>query len=590
MTDFKWLWDVMGKQRYRLIVSFVLSIFVSVFTIVNPHISRLVVDDFITGPNALQNIVTDRNRLVFLLLFMIFFNLFKTGLSYFTMMNYEKTSQVVTRNIRVEMYEHIQKQDKEYYKKNNIGDLMTRMTGDLDMIRHSLAWLVKSIIESLTVFVVTTVYLLTISVSLTVSMLILAPGIFYLAYKFSKDVRPKYSRLREKLSTINSLAQENIAANKIVKSFARESHEIEKFNKGSMDYKIANEEAALTWIKYYPYLEVLAQSFTFILMFLGGVQIIQGSLSFGEFAAFSSLIWAISNPMRNIGIIINDLERFYVSVSKIRQLYYAQSKIVKEEYVENPIKLKGKLQFDHVGYRVDNEEILSGINFTVQPGEFVVIMGPTGSGKSTILDLVSRLQDPTVGHILVDGVDIRKYPLDEYRANVAVATQNVVLFSNTIRTNISYGKDRMSDEEVIRVSKDAIAHDFILQTSNQYETVVGERGIGLSGGQRQRIALARALASDRSILLLDDTTSAVDNETEQKILQLLLSDKYTMTKVVVAQRVSTAKFADKIFVLDQGRIVESGTHSELLKKKGFYTKLVEIQESYEEGKTDYGQE
>lgn len=589
MDDFKWLWETMGKQRYRLIVSFVLSIVISLLTIVNPHVSRLIVDDFITGPAALDNISMHQNKLIFLLVFMVVFNLLRTGLSYFTMMNYEKTSQDVTRNIRVDMYEQIQKQDKEYYKKTNIGDLMTRMTGDLDMIRHSLAWLVKTIIESLTIFLVTTIYLLTISVPLTVSMLVLAPGIFYLAYKFSNDVRPKYSVLREKLSTINSLAQENIAANKIVKSFTKEKHEIEKFNKGSMEYKIANQDAALTWIKYYPYLEVLAQSFTFLLMFLGGIQIINGSLSFGEFAAFSSLIWAISNPMRNIGIIINDLEKFYVSTSKIRQLYYAQSNIVKDTYVKNPIKLKGKIEFDHVGYRVDNEEILSSINFTIKPGEFVAIMGPTGSGKTTILDLVSRLQDPTVGHILVDDVDIRKYPLDEYRANVAVATQEVVLFSDTIRTNIAYGREKMREDEIVKVAKDAIAHDFILQTSDKYDTVVGERGTGLSGGQRQRIALARALGSDRSILLLDDTTSAVDNETEQRIIDLLLSDEYKSTKIVAAQRVSTAKHADRIFVLDDGRVLESGTHDELVKMGGFYQKLVEIQDSYEEEKTDYGE-
>lgn len=589
MNDFKWLWKTMGKQRYRLIIALVLSIFVSLLTVVNPHVSRLLVDDFITGPSALINIETNQNRLIFLLVFMIVFNLFRTGLSYFTMMVYERTSQNVTREIRVDLYEQIQKQDKEYYKKTNIGDLMTRMTGDLDMIRHSSAWLVKSIIESLTIFAVTILYLLTISVSLTLAMLLLAPAVFYVAYKFSMEVRPKYSLLREKLSTMNSMAQENIAANKIVKAFTREKYEVEKFNKGSLDYKIANQDAALTWIKYYPYLEVLAQSFTFILLLFGGILIIKGKLSFGEFTAFSALLWAISNPMRNIGIIINDLEKFYVSVTKIRHLYYAESNIVKEEYIKDPIKLEGKIQFDHVGYRLDNEEILSGINFTIQAGEFVVIMGPTGSGKTTLLDLIARLQDPTVGQILVDGLDIRKYPLDAYRANVAVATQSVVLFSDTIRTNISYGRENMSEDEIIKVAKDAIAHDFILQTSNKYDTIVGERGIGLSGGQRQRIALARALASDRSILLLDDTTSAVDNQTEQRILNLLLSEKYKSTKVVVAQRVSTAKHADRIVVLDQGRIVESGTHAELIEKNGFYSNLVAIQEGYEEGKTDYGQ-
>lgn len=587
MNEFKWLWEVMGKQRYRLLISLILSIFVSLLTIVNPHVSRIIVDEFIAGPQALENIVNNRRILIFLLLFMVVFTLFRTGLSYFTMMSYEHTSKNTTRKIRTEMYEKIQRQDKDYYKRHQVGDLMTRMTGDLDMIRHSLAWLIKSVVESLTIFVVTILYLFTVNVSLTLWMLILAPPIFILANRFSREVRPKYNLLRGKLSHLNSLAQENIAANKIVKSFTREEYEIKKFNKGSMEYKEANQDAALTRMKYDPFMEALAQSFTFILLLVGGFKIINGSLSYGEFAAFSSLLWAISNPMRNIGIVINDLERFFASITKIRELYYSQSKITKDIYVENPIRLKGDLKFEHVDYSIDGEKILDDLNFSVRPGEFVAFMGPTGSGKTILLNLISRMYDPSSGRILMDDRNIRNYQLDEYRANVAVATQQVILFSDTIEKNIAYGNKKINQGEVVMAAQDAVAHDFILETMQQYDTVVGERGVGLSGGQRQRVALARALASDRPILLLDDTTSAVDNETEQKILQLLLSPKYKSTKIVVAQRVSTAKYADRIYVLDHGKIVEEGNHDELLKEDGFYAELVKIQESQEvEGSID----
>lgn len=587
VNEFKWLWQTMGQERKHLLISITLSVFTSALTIVNPHISRLIVDQFISNPNAAENVINKRNTLIFLLVFMVIFTLIRTGLAFFTTMSYEKTSKNTARKVRTEMYEHIQRQDKDYYRSHNIGDLMTRMTGDLDMIRHSLAWVIKSIVESSVIFLVTLIYLSTINFQLTLSLLILAPLIFWVANRFSKDVRPKYIKLRETLSELNSLAQQNIAANKIVKSFTREEYEIEKFNKGSKDYKNANQTAALTRIKYLPLLEVLANSFNFLLLLIGGFQIIRGNLSYGEFAAFSALIWAISNPMRNIGMVINDMERFFASVVKIRELYYSQSTIVKDEYVKDPIELEGRVLFDNVSLQIDNDRILSHVTFEVKPGEFVAIMGPTGSGKTKILDLIARLDDPTKGRVLVDGKDIRQYSLDEYRANVAVATQDVILFSDTIEDNIAYGDSQMGKEKVVGAAKDAAAHDFILETSDQYKTLVGEFGIGLSGGQRQRLSLARALASQRSILLLDDITSAVDNETEQEIIDLLLADKYTSTKVVVAQRISTAKHADRIYVLDKGQIVEAGTHKELMDHNGFYAELVEIQESYEKERDEY---
>ncbi|MEF2968515.1 ABC transporter ATP-binding protein [Paenibacillus sp. M1] len=577
MFELKWLWKNLEGDRTRYILALCLSVVGSSLTIVNPYIGQRIVDTFIANDNALQNLTDERGLLIMLCLAMIGFSLLRTGLAYLTTMQYEHSSQNMLYRVRIYLYNKIQEQDMNYYDHNRTGDLMTKMTGDLDMVRHSMAWIIKTIIESLTIFLAAVVYFFTIDAVLTLWLLILAPPIFIVAYIFAKRVRPMYVDLRERLSQLNTTTQENIAGNRVVKAFAREEFEVEKFTEKNVSYSKANKAAALVWLDYFPYLETFAQAFNVILMLAGGLFVMNGRITFGEFSAFSALIWAVSNPMRNIGIIINDIQRFFASLTKIIEVYYARPGIVNEHKLVEKRRYDGSIEFDHVSFKYGGVQVLHDVSFKVHPGETVAIMGSTGSGKTTLVNLIPRFYDVSQGRVLVDGIDVRKLELDELRGNIGVATQDVLLFSDTIDGNIAYGDPDLPEEETIGYAQLAAAHDFITKMPEGYDTIVGERGVGLSGGQKQRIALARAMAVQRPILILDDTTSAVDLETEEHIQKSLRELDYPCTKIIIAQRVSTTAEADRILILDEGRVIEEGTHAELLTKRGYYYEVFMLQ-------------
>jgi ATP-binding cassette subfamily B protein len=400
-----------------------------------------------------------------------------------------------------------------------------------------------------------------------------------------------YVDLRERLSQLNSTTQENISGNRVIKAFAREAYEIEKFQEKNTNYAKANKSAALVWLDYFPYLETFAQAFNVILMIVGGLFVMNGRITFGEFAAFSALIWAVSNPMRNIGIIINDIQRFFASLAKVIEVYYAKPNIANEHRAAEKRRYEGRIEFDRVSFKYDKATVLHNVSFAVKPGETVAIMGPTGAGKTTIVNLIPRFYDVSEGRVLVDGVDVRQLELDELRSNIGIATQDVLLFSDTIDGNIADGDPELPEERTTEYARLAAAHDFIVKMPEGYDTIVGERGVGLSGGQKQRIALARAMAVRRSILILDDTTSAVDLETEEHIQKSLRELETPCTKIIIAQRVSTTAKADRILILDGGRLVEEGTHAELLEKRGYYYDVFMLQnEGIERQVTAHGQE
>lgn len=577
MFELKWLWQNLKGDRARYILALSLSVVGSSLTIVNPYIGQRIVDTFIAGDNAMQNLTDERGLLIMLCLGMIGFSLLRTGLAYLTTMQYERSSQNMLYRIRIYLYNKIQGQDMQYYDHNRTGDLMTKMTGDLDMVRHSMAWIIKMIIESLTIFIAAVIYFFTIDAELTLWLLILSPPIFIVAYIFAKRVKPMYIDLRERLSQLNTTTQENIAGNRVIKAFAREEYEIEKFADKNINYSKANKKAALVWLDYFPFLESFAQGFNVILMLAGGLFVMNGRITFGEYAAFSSLIWAVSNPMRNIGIIINDIQRFFASLSKIVDIYYAKPYIVNEHNPVEKRRFEGRIEFDHVSFKYDNGKVLDDISFKIESGETIAIMGSTGSGKTSLINLIPRFYDVSEGCVLVDGIDVRKLELDELRGNIGIATQDVLLFSDTIDGNIAFGDPDLPEEDTIEYARLAAAHDFIIKMPEGYDTIVGERGVGLSGGQKQRIALARALAVRRPILILDDTTSAVDLETEEHIQKSLRELDYPCTKIIIAQRVSTTAEADRILILDNGRLIEEGTHAELLAKRGYYYDVFMLQ-------------
>ena len=316
------------------------------------------------------------------------------------------------------------------------------------------------------------------------------------------------------------------------------------------------------------------------LLVVGGLFIINGSLTMGEYVAFSGLIWAVQNPMRMLGNIMNEFQRFSAASDKVMEIYYSEPQIVdKPDAIDLPERFKGKVEFKNVSFKYEdgNLPVLHNISFVANPGETVAIMGETGCGKTSMIQLIPRFYEPTEGEVLVDGINVNDMKLTQLRKNIGLATQDVLLYSDTIDGNIAYGDSSLTKEEVEKFAKYSAAAKFITKMPEGYDTIVGERGVGLSGGQKQRISLARALAVKPAILILDDTTSAVDMETEKQIQHSLNELDFPCTKLIIAQRVSTTKFADKILIIQGGRITEEGTHDELVAKKGYYYSLVQLQ-------------
>ncbi|MCR4617374.1 MAG: ABC transporter ATP-binding protein/permease [Lachnospiraceae bacterium] len=586
-TRLGWLWENMKGKRGLFMIALLGTVVYNILQLTVPYVSSELVDKFLTGADAAFNWANNRNLFFILVGAMVGVTLIRTIIVYLDCMSYEHVSQHVLFRVRNYLYDKIQRQDMKFYSTFRTGDLMTRVTGDLDAVRHMVAWVIRMIIESFSLYTAAMVYFFIMNWKLALCIMVLSPFIFIVIYMFRNKVRPMHAKLREKLAEMNTYAQENISGNRVVKAFAREDYEIDKFDQANTSYKTTNQETALVWVKFYPFVEGMASMMSIALLLIGGSFLIYSianpdnvQLTMGQFVAFSGLIWAIQNPMRMMGNIMNEFQRFSAASAKVMEIYYSEPEIVDApDAIDHPESFKGKVEFKNVSfmYSDGNLPVLKNISFTAEPGQTVAIMGETGCGKTSLIHLIPRFYEPTGGEVLIDGVDIKKYKLEQLRKNIGLATQDVLLYSDTIEGNIAYGDPHITAEQVVKFARYSAASEFIAKMPEGYDTIVGERGVGLSGGQKQRISLARALAIEPSILILDDTTSAVDMETEKQIQESLRSLDFNCTKIIIAQRISTTKFADKIIILRDGEITEEGSHEELIKKGGYYSELVKLQ-------------
>lgn len=578
MFFLKWLWKNMSGYKGRYCLALCLTVICQSMYIFTPYLSQQIIDTFITNENAQQNLELHTDLLFGMVLAMIGFTFLRTVFQYTSNMLYEASSQSIIYKVRKKMYENLNAQDATFFSYYRTGDIMTRMSGDVDMVRHSIAWIIKTILESVVLFAVSVIYFFSIDVVMALCMIALTPIIFITTFAFNKKIRPKYVDLRERMSTLNTVAEENISGNRVVKAFTREQYEIDRFSDRNIAYCEANKDAALTWLKYYPAIEITAQALSVVQLFAGGIFVVTGQITLGEFTAFSALIWTLANPMRTVGTIINDLQRFSASANKIIEIYYGKSKIAdREDAVDITDDFEGSVEFKNVSFKYGSKTVLHDINLTINPGETVAIMGETGSGKTTLVEMISRIHDVNEGSVIVGGTDVRMLKLKQLRSKIGMATQDVLLFSDTIEGNIAFGDTSLSDEEVRTYARYADADGFVSKMTEGYDTIIGERGVGLSGGQKQRIALARALAIRPSILILDDTTSAVDLETEAHIQESLRNLDFPCTKIIIAQRISSTKDADKIVIIKDGTIADIGTHEELISREGYYKEVYDLQ-------------
>ncbi len=580
-----WLWENMKGYRVLYAVGILGTIVYNIMQLTVPFISSKIVDLFLAGEKAAENLSLHRDLFYKLVAAMVLLTFLRTTVVYLVCLDMEKVSQKVLYRIRTYLFDKIETQDMRFYNTFRTGDLMTRVTGDLDAIRHMIAWVLRAIIESFSLFFATAVYFFCMDWLLALCVLAIAPFIFLIIRLFRDKVAPRHKQLREKHAQMNTAAQENISGNRVVKAFAREEYEIQKFDECNKDYARMNEKTAMTWLTYFPYVETFANLMPLVLLLVGGIFIINGRITMGEYVAFSGLIWAVQQPMRMMGNIMNEFQRFSAASEKVMEIYYSEPAIVDApDAIDRPERFAGRIEFKHVSFQYEdgNLPVLRDVSFVIEPGQTVAIMGETGCGKTSLINMIPRFYEPTAGEVLVDGYNVSKLKLRQLRKNIGLATQDVLLFSDTIDGNIAYGDSSISQKEVEKFAKYSAAAAFISKMPEGYETIVGERGVGLSGGQKQRISLARALAVKPAILILDDTTSAVDMETEKQIQHSLQELDFPCTKVIIAQRISTTKSADKILVIQDGRITEAGTHDELVAQKGYYYNLVRLQTGEEE--------
>ena len=564
MKSLKWFFSFLKKYRGRLFLGLLMTTGIVALCIVNPYISGVIVDDVV--------LVENYGLLPRLLVIMLAMTLLKAVLSFLYQMVFESVSQAVLYDVRDKVYRKLLQEDFAFYNRKRTGDLMSRQTGDMEAIRHFVAYTIYAVYQYVLMFIFALLMIFTVNTRLALLMLLVLPFTALTTWRQAKVVKPAFKRNRECFSSLNALVQENISGNRVVKAFAKEDYEIEKFNKENDKFRDAQVAASGIWMKYLPVFEILSYALTIILMLYGGHMVIQGEMTLGNFVTVNGYLWMLSAPLQMAGWRVNDVQNFIASVEKIYSTYSEEPKVQTPRTGGVHKKILGNVEFRNVTYNPEGEDIVTDVSFKVKAGQTIGIIGSTGSGKSTLMNLLCRFYDASSGEVLIDGVDVRKRDLYNLRDNIGMAMQDVFLFSDTIEGNIAYGRPNSSFEEVKKAAIMADANHFIKNMPDGYDTIVGERGVGLSGGQKQRISLARALLKDPSILILDDTTSAVDMETENYIQRQLknIQAEKECTVFIIAYRISSIKDADWILVLDHGRIIEQGTHDSLVAQGGYY--------------------
>jgi len=545
-------------------VSLLLS---SAAMLVTPRLLQLLIDQGITARN-MPRIVNLAIVMVTIALVGALFQFLQGYLS-------EKASQGVAYDLRNELFAKIQHLSFSYHDQAQTGQLMTRATNDVELVRHFIGMGFLQLLNAVVMLAGSVAFLVSMNWQLSIVVLIVVPlalGVFGL---FATRARPMFTIVQQKLAALNTMLQENLAGVRVVKAFARERYEAERFGDANVALRDTQVHVGQMLALVIPLIFAIADLGTLAVVWLGGLQVIGGALTIGELVAFNAYLLLLMMPVGMLGMILTMVSRAGASAERVCEILAAQIE-VKDEPGATPLPpIQGEVAFEGVFFRYfgSGENVLSDVSFVARPGQTVALLGATGSGKSTIINLIPRFYDVSEGQVRVDGHDVRDVTLQSLRSQIGIVLQETTLFSGTIRDNIAFGRPDAPIEEVVAAAKAAEAHEFIVEFPDGYDTWVGERGVTLSGGQKQRVAIARALLMDPRILILDDSTSSVDVATEGRIQAALEELMVGRTSFVIAQRISTVLNADQILVLDKGQAVAQGTHAELMDSSPIYADI-----------------
>lgn len=582
------------KYRFRLLAGVFFIIVSNLFAIYPAQLTRHAIDyaTNITGPVRIYNdyflpaTTFSHYTKVFLfyLALIIAAVLLKGIFMFFMRQTIIVTSRLIEFDLKNEIFHHYMKLDVGFFKRNNTGDLMARISEDVSQVRMYLGPAIMYTTNLLIMIMVTVSAMFTVNVKLSLFALLPIPLMGYLVFKVSQVINDKSERVQNQVSSIATYVQETISGIRVIKSFARESSVSSRFEMETAEFRKRSLNLAKTDAMFNPFILLLIGVSTLLTLLVGAYEVKAGRISLGNIAEFILYINMLTWPVASVGWVTSLVQKAAASQTRINEFLKTEPEINKSSG-KSVAEVKGKIEFKNVSFSYKDSGIhaLKNISFTIEAGSSLGIIGKTGSGKSTIASLMVRLYDPDSGQVMIDDFDIKGLNITDLRDHISYVPQDVFLFSDTIGNNIAFGiKSGNSDKvKIEKAAKQAVIYDSILEFPDQFDTMVGERGITLSGGQKQRISIARALAKDSGVLIFDDCLSAVDTSTEDKILRNLKQEMKGRTSVVISHRVSSVMQADKIIVIDQGEITETGSHEQLLNNKGFYYQLYQSQLSAE---------